>query len=361
MSHPLDVLHLRERVQTAIDAQLRAQRRILAPIGDSTTALLDPLADLLAGGKRLRAGFFYWGYRAAGGADSDALVTAATSMEMFQAAALVHDDVMDDSDTRRGAPAMHRRLAGVHRDNDWIGDPDRFGAAAAVLAGDLCLTWTDELYATSGLPDAELARGRSEFDAMRNQLMGGQYLDVLEAAVGWADADTETRISRARHVARVKSARYTVEQPLLIGAACAGADEDLLGRLSGYGLPLGEAFQLRDDLLGVFGDPSQTGKPAGDDLREGKRTVLIAHTLDGSAEPDRGRFESLLGRYDLSPADLEWMRSVITDTGAAAAVESLIEDLVDQAQASLEQARIADPEARTALNELISMAVDRTA
>lgn len=361
MSHPLDVLSLRERVQTAIDAQLHAQRRVLAPVGDSTAALLDPLADLLAGGKRLRAGFFYWGYRAAGGTDSDALVTAATAMEMFQAAALVHDDVMDDSDTRRGAPAMHRRLAAEHRAHGWIGDPERFGAAAAVLAGDLCLTWTDELYATSGLPDEQLRRGRTEFDAMRNQLMGGQYLDVLEAAVGWADADTDERIARARHVARVKSARYTVEQPLLIGADCAGADETLRARLSGYGLPLGEAFQLRDDLLGVFGDPSQTGKPAGDDLREGKRTVLIAHTLDGLEPHDRARFESLLGRTTLSGDELAWMRTRITQTGAAAAVESLIAGLVDQARDSLDAAPIQDPSARAALTELVAMAVDRQA
>lgn len=362
MPHPLDVADLRTRVQVAIDAQISRQRQVLAPVGPSTDLLVDAAADLLCGGKRMRAAFFYWGYRAAGGDDSDALITAATSMEMFQAAALVHDDVMDDSDTRRGQPSVHRRLATVHQDNGWAGDSDRFGAAAAVLTGDLCLTWTDEVYATSGLPAAELARGRKHFDDMRNQLMGGQFLDVLEAALDWEGADTSERIARARHVARVKSARYTVEQPLLIGAACAGADPELLSALAGYGLPLGEAFQQRDDLLGVFGDPVATGKPAGDDLREGKRTVLIAHVLDGLATRDASevtRFEHLLGQPDLADEDVAWMRSALLEVGAVEQVETLITELADEAAAALHGAAVHSDQARGVLGELIGLAVER--
>lgn len=361
MPNPLDVVDLRARVQVAIDAQLTAQRAVLAPVGDAADPLLDAATDLLRGGKRLRAAFFYWAYRAAGGPDSDHLVRAATSMEMFQAAALIHDDVMDDSDTRRGQPAVHRRLADLHAGQGWIGDSDRFGGAGAVLVGDLCLTWTDELYATSGLPDTELALGRTTFDAMRNQLMAGQFLDVLEAALGWEGASTEQRIDRARHVARVKSARYTVEQPVLIGASCAGADELLLKSLGAYGLALGEAFQQRDDLLGVFGDPQATGKPAGDDLQEGKRTVLIAHTLAGLTGADLERFESLLGAPDLAPDDLSWMCDQIRETGAVDEVEALIARLADDAAAALASAEIQDAQARTVLEQLIALATDRSA
>ena len=359
MASSLDV-DLRSRVQAAVDTQLKSQQEVLAPVGPATDILLSATSDLLSGGKRLRAAFFYWGYRALGGADSDALLRAAASMEMFQAAALIHDDVMDDSDTRRGQPAVHRRIASLHAERGWHGDSDRFGAAGATLAGDLCLTWTDEMYATSGLPADELARGRGQFDAMRTQLMGGQFLDVLEAALGWDGASTDERVERARHVARVKSARYTVEQPLLIGALCAGADDDTVAGLSAYGLGLGEAFQLRDDVLGVFGDPDETGKPAGDDLREGKRTVLIAYALDGLDEQRTARFESLLGRPDLSDDDVRWMRELITGTGAVDRVESLLTELADSASRALASLASLQPEAREALLELVEISTARS-
>src|SRR6478609_9235976 len=254
LSSPLDAGDLRARVQAAVDAEISTQAAVLAEIGDDLTPLVSAVSALLRGGKRLRAAFLYWGYRAGGGPDSDALVRAATSMEFFQAAALMHDDVMDDSDTRRGLPAAHRRLATEHTEHGWTGDGDRFGVAGAILAGDLCLTWTDELFATSGLPAVELDRARPVFDRMRTQLMGGQFLDVLESARGWDSLTTAERVERARRVIRYKSAKYTVEHPLLIGATAAGAGEADLAALSAYGLALGEAFQLRDDVLGVFGD-----------------------------------------------------------------------------------------------------------
>lgn len=361
MPHALDVERLRERVQAVIDTHLTAQRQALAPVGDATAPLLDAAGELLGGGKRLRAAFFYWGYRAAGGDDSDALVRAATSMEMFQAAALIHDDVMDDSDTRRGRPAVHRRLAALHAEQGWAGDPDRFGLAGAVLTGDLCLTWTDELYATSGLPAGQLEQGRPVFDLMRSQLMGGQFLDVLESALGWDGASTQERVERARHVARVKSARYTVEHPLLIGAACAGAGPALQRSLSAYGLSLGEAFQQRDDVLGVYGDPQTTGKPAGDDLREGKRTVLVAYTLDRLGPQEGRRFEDGLGRADLPASELDWMRRRMDEVGAVAEVERLVAGLAATSGEALRAAPdVAEP-ARGVLHELIGIATDRTA
>src|SRR6478752_797906 len=335
---PTDLDVLRRRVQHAIDGQIAGATQSLAAIGDETAPLVAAVSGLLSGGKGLRAGFLYWGYRAAGGADSDALVRLAASMEFFQGAALLHDDVMDRSDTRRGMPSAHRAVASLHQARGWAGDADRFGEGTAILAGDLCLTWCDELYATCGLPADELARGRQLFDSMRTQLMGGQFLDLLESARGWDGLDLDARIASARKVIRFKSAKYTIEHPLLIGARVGGAPDGALAPLSDYGLALGEAFQLRDDLLGVFGDPEATGKPAGDDLREGKLTVLIALALAGTSPSGRETMSALLGRDDLDDEGVQALRGVIRGSGAVDRVEDLISDRVAEARSALAKA-----------------------
>ncbi|MCU1537259.1 MAG: Polyprenyl synthetase [Humibacillus sp.] len=342
MQTPTDLDGLRRRVQDAIDGQIAGGSRSLTEIGPEIAPLVDAVSRLLTGGKGLRAGFLYWGYRAAGGADSDAAVRLAASMEFFQGAALLHDDVMDRSDTRRGMPSAHRAVAALHRERGWAGDAERFGEGTAILAGDLCLTWCDELYATCGLPAAALAQGRPAFDAMRTQLMGGQFLDLLESVRGWDGLDLDERVESARKVIRFKSAKYTIEHPLTIGLLVGGVSRDELEPLSDYGLALGEAFQLRDDLLGVFGDPEATGKPAGDDLREGKRTVLIALGLDGATDAERELLESLLGRDDLDDAGVEAIRDILLRVGAVDRVESLIATLAGDARKAVGRARDSD-------------------
>jgi geranylgeranyl diphosphate synthase type I len=314
------------------------------------------VGDLMRGGKRLRPAFCYWGWRAAGAADSEPVVTAASALEFFQAAALVHDDVMDDSDTRRGAPAVHRRFSTLHRGHEWSGDGERFGLAGAVLAGDLCLVWSDELFTASGLDPSALTRGRGVFDRMRTELMGGQYLDMLEQAV--AARRPDGALERARRVIRYKSAKYTIEHPLLLGGRLAGADDALLAAYSAYGLPLGEAFQLRDDVLGVFGDPSETGKPAGDDLREGKRTVLVAKALEHATAAQHTLVTQLLGDQHLDQGGVDALREVIVETGALAAVESLVDELVETSLAALAAADVAEP-ARGVLEGLVAAATAR--
>ena len=361
MTSPLDEMDLRARVQSCIDQELRTQATVLDELGPDVTDLLDRIGSLLAGGKRLRAAFLYWGHRAAGRPDSDALVRLATAMEFFQAAALIHDDVMDDSDTRRGMPAAHRALAAVHTERGWGGDDERFGVAGAILAGNLCLSWTDELVATRGLPTEDLARGREVFDRMRTQLMAGQFLDVVDSVRPWDDLPSAERIERAQRVIRYKSAKYTVEHPLLIGATAGGLPESDLAHLSSYGLALGHAFQLRDDLLGVFGDPESTGKPAGDDLREGKRTVLIAHTLSGTDETGRELLRARLGNPDLDPTTVDDLRTVITDSGAVAAVEDEIAGLASSARTSLAAATGLAPDAQRVLDDLVEISTARTA
>jgi geranylgeranyl diphosphate synthase type I len=361
VTSPLDLCDLRTRVQTAVDAEMRVQRAVLAQVGDELGPLVDAVVRLIAGGKRLRAGFLYWGYRASGRPDSDALVRLAAAMEFFQAAALLHDDVMDGSDTRRGMPAAHRAFAAGHADSGWAGDSARFGESAAILAGDLCLQWSDELYATSGLPTEELDRGRRTFDTMRTQLMGGQYLDLLESARGWDRLDTASRIDSARNVIRYKSAKYTIEHPLIIGAAVGGVAAADMAHLSEYGLALGEAFQLRDDVLGVFGDPSTTGKPAGDDLREGKRTVLVALALDNADADQTALFEKLFGQPDLDGDGVAQLRGVIAETGAVEQVETMIGKLAAQSRAALATSARLDGQAVEVLGSLVDVTTARTA
>ncbi|WP_203700923.1 polyprenyl synthetase family protein [Asanoa iriomotensis] len=319
----------------------------LAPVADAIEGFV------LRGGKRLRPAFGYWGFRGAGGHDSDQLVTALSALELVQASALIHDDLIDRSDTRRGEPAVHRRFAGRHRAHGWAGDADGFGDSAAVLLGDLCLVWSDELLHAGGLDPAALSRARPVFDEMRTEVTIGQYLDVLTQATG------DTSVERAGKVARLKSAKYTVERPLLLGAALAAAPAGVTDAYSGFGLPLGEAFQLRDDMLGVFGDPAQTGKPAGDDLREGKRTFLVAATFEAADEPGRRDLERLLGSPDLDAEGIGHLREIIVGCGAAERTERRIGALLDAALSHIETAPIED-EARAALIDLAHAATTRT-
>ena len=350
---PLDREDLRARVHKALAAFLSAQAQRLDAVSDQLGPVQDALAAfLLDGGKRLRPAFCYWGHRGVGGEDSDAVVAAAASLELLQACALVHDDVMDGSDTRRGQPAMHRRFAALHRSQEWRGDAEAFGLSAAVLLGDLCLIWADELLNTSGMPVPALLRTQPVYDEMRVELMAGQYLDLLEQAVGGGTVESALR------VARYKSAKYTIEKPLHMGAALGGGDPEAFAAYSGYGLPLGEAFQLRDDVLGVFGDPSVTGKPAGDDLREGKRTALVAMALETATPAQTAVVKRHLGDPHLSEEGVGLLREVITETGALARVEQLVDELMADALAALRAAPVTD-EAREVLEQLAVAATAR--
>jgi geranylgeranyl diphosphate synthase type I len=339
--------NVRERVDAALADFLADAGAQLRGVGEELDAVADAARDFVVdGGKRIRPAFCYWAARGAGAPDSDALIRAAASLELLQACALAHDDLIDHSDTRRGRPALHRRFATLHREAGWAGVSEDFGAAAAVLIGDLLLAWSESMLATSGIDDVALRRARPVSDAMRLEVMAGQYLDVVEQARGG------TTVDRALRVARYKAAKYTVERPLHLGAAIAGANAPTYATYSRYGVPLGEAFQLRDDLLGVFGDPDVTGKPAGDDLREGKRTVLVAIALDS---PRSDVLRRGLGDPALADADVEKLRALIVDSGAAAAVEKMIAERLGESLAALADAPL-EPAARDALVELASAA-----
>jgi geranylgeranyl diphosphate synthase, type I len=344
---------VRVRVETALAAFLRRQRTRLAAIDPALAQVADAIDGLVLGaGKRLRPAFGYWGYRGAGGPDRDEVVTALAALEFLQASALIHDDVMDASDTRRGEPAVHRRFADHHRAGGWNGDPATFGENAAILLGDLCLAWSDEMLHGAGVDPAALARARDVFDEMRTEVIVGQYLDVHAAA------GDDISIERASKIATYKSAKYTVERPLLMGAALAGASGDITDAYSIYGLALGEAFQLRDDILGVFGDPAETGKPAGDDLREGKRTYLIATAFALSGAAEAGIMHADLGDPDLDPGRIERFREIISSSGALARTEARIDALTDEALAAIAKPVLAH-DTGDALTELAAALVRR--
>jgi geranylgeranyl diphosphate synthase type I len=354
--------HIRAQVGRALADFVAQQRDVLGRIDASLLQCLDAVDELVAGGKRLRPAFCYWGWRAAGREDCPQILTAAAALELLHASALVHDDVMDGSDTRRGRPSVHRRFAGLHEVASWRGSAEAFGTGAAILVGDLLLAWTDELFHGSGLPQAALQNGRSVLDAMRTEVFSGQYLDLIGQASGAAT------VAAALRVVVYKSAKYTVERPLHLGAALAagpGAGRDRAGRpaglpaaLSSYGIPLGIAFQLRDDILGVFGDPAETGKPVSDDVREGKRTVLIAVARERASAAQTGIIGRHLGDPLLSAEAAAQVRAVITDTGALDECELMIDRNVMEALSVLERAPIT-AQSRDALAELAVAATAR--
>lgn len=326
------------------DARLAAISPTLAPLAELTR-------DFTASGKRLRPAFGYWGHAAVAGQPSDPapLLDALTGFELLHASALVHDDVIDDSDTRRGRPAVHRRLESFHRDNGGLGDARAFGRAGAILLGDLLAVWSVELVENSGLEPSALARARGVLDAVRTEVNAGQFLDMA-AEAGLTGG--QQPIAVAERVVEFKTSRYTVTRPLQFGAALAGAPAPLLDELGALGSPLGRAFQFRDDLLGVFGDERRTGKPAGDDLREGKRTVLLAEGLARCPE-----LAGLLGR-PLDGSELDRARALLVDSGAVGAVETRIDEDTDRARALLAGIDITE-EGRVALGALVEACVRR--
>ncbi|MDQ3616527.1 MAG: polyprenyl synthetase family protein [Actinomycetota bacterium] len=351
----------RAAIQATLDGFVDEQAKRLEPLGDDADRLVTEARRSIAGGKRFRAAFCYWGFRAVQepihdiGHDEDRLLRAAAALELLHASALVHDDYMDASDVRRGRPATHKALETFHREQDWIGDPEQYGAAGAILLGDLLLSWSDELLRTCGFVHDVVREALAVFDSTRSEVITGQFLDVSSQARG------DSEVKTAMRVLRYKSAKYSIERPLHIGAALAGGDIEVRSALSNVGLPLGEAFQLRDDLLGVFGNPGITGKPAGDDLREGKRTVLVALALGAAPAQEAKVLEDALGGStgdSLSSAQVEVLQQVILDSGAHSTVEKMIEELTGRSLDALARAPISET-ARDVLRTLATAATQR--
>ena len=295
------------------------------------------LTDLLTGfvtrGKFVRSTFTYLGWLSdaapAMATQSDAAIRAAASTELVHAFALLQDDVMDRSALRRGQPAAHLRLASWHRAQGLDGSAEHFGESAAVLLADLCLVWAEQLFRDSGLPTAVLARGWPRYDTLRGELAVGQFADLVN------DARSDPTLDEVLDVTRRKSGNYTVRRPLELGAALAGAGQPVLAMLGRYGELVGEAFQLRDDVLGVFGEPGVTGKPSGGDLLERKATSLVVLAADMASPVQDAELSRLAQREELDAGDIDRWRQLIIDTGATIRIEQMISDRVTAACAAL--------------------------
>jgi len=335
-----------------------------ASYGPDASAFVASAAATLGGGKRLRARFCHAGWAAVAGLDGvdvepAALWDACAALEVFQSAALVHDDLIDNSDTRRGRPSAHRALEAAHVQRGWSGSAVDFGRASAVLLGDLLVAWSDDLL-EAGLAASPHAHAvRTEYARMRRDVTIGQFLDIAEESA-WSMNVDDGHAERALRVVSLKAARYSVEQPLLIGAAIAGADQAQERALRAFGHPLGMAFQLRDDVLGVFGDENVTGKPAGDDLREGKRTLLIAWTREALAPQGRRVVDELLGDPHLTADQITSLQAIIMESGALGRMERLIVEYAEAGEAALQEAPL-DAEALELLRGLARDATQRTA
>lgn len=293
---------------------------------------------VLQGGKRMRPLFAWIGYLGAINAQpeqiahsSDAIIRSIAALEFIQACALIHDDIIDGSDTRRGNPTVHRRYECIHSDGGFLGDAAEFGRSLGILIGDLALVYADDMVLDSGLDAAALQRIREPWRAMRHEVIGGQILDVSIEAAGVEGTEAPEKVNR------YKTAAYTIERPLHLGGALAGADPEIIAAYRSYGTHLGIAFQLRDEILGVFGDPQITGKPAGDDLREGKRTVLVARALerlDATAPSHAATLRAGLGQVN-AEHDIAELARLIQDSGAVEDVEARIRELKDTALAAI--------------------------
>lgn len=316
----------------------------------------DVLRAMLAEGKCVRSTYLYLGWQC-GTPPSQAAVRAAASLEFLHAFALVQDDVMDESSMRRGRPSAHRAFEQWHRERGLPGSSTRFGESAAVLLGDLCLVWAEQMLRESGADEAALARVWPRYDAMRTELAIGQFADLVNDTAGFPSLDD------VLDVARRKSGNYTVRRPLEIGAVLAGCGDAVLDALGRYGEAIGEAFQLRDDLLGVFGVSTTTGKPTGTDLVARKATTVVVAGYELASGAQQRQFKEFMTAERLGPDDVTRWQALISEVGTVERIEDMIQHRFAAAVQALDGLGTAqlDPDARSALIAMASACTERAA
>ena len=341
----MNIEQITKEINLALRHQVQGLTAQINEIDEQLILVSDSLSDYLSEGKRFRALFAVLGFLGADGKLSSEIFRAVSALELLQASALIHDDLIDDSDTRRGKAAIHKQFAIKHG--------EKFGTSAAILIGDLALIWSEQVLQNSEIKQSKMSQCGQIFSEMRNELMAGQLLDIFE------QTQSGFSIERSLKIARFKSGKYSIERPLHFGAALSDSSDlqNFYTVYSDFGLPLGEAFQLRDDLLGIYGDPHITGKPAGDDLREGKKTALIAYAFERGSNSVRDLIQSKLGT-PLSQIEIEQLIMAINETGAVAHIENLIEKLSESALDSLSQANI-NQSARKMLEQMVELVTKR--
>ena len=312
----------------------------------------DILMKFVAGGKCLRSTFMYLGWLA-GAQDSDEALFASAGLELLHAFALLQDDVMDAASSRRGRPAAHIQFSQWHRNRQLSGPAERFGESAAILLGDLCLIWAEQMLRESGIDYRRLQQAWPRYDAMRTELALGQFADLASDIRDLPSMDTVLEIARR------KSGNYTVRRPLEIGAAMSGCSDRTVSGLGRYGAAVGEAFQLRDDLLGVFGAETVTGKPSGQDLIERKATSVVIAAHDLADPPTRRQLTELMNTGDIDHNALERWRTLIVTTGAVQRIEDMISSRVSSALNELDDLRIGEP-VRAGLANMAAVCTERT-
>jgi geranylgeranyl diphosphate synthase type I len=340
---PTSLRSIADRVEARLDELLTAERARWVAFDPDLAHPVDEIRRLvLSGGKRLRPAFCHWGYVGAGGGTDDQVdVDAGAAFELMHAFALFHDDVMDDAVTRRGQPTTHTLAAEEHTANGWTGESRRFGEGVAILVGDLAFVYADRLM------EGVTPEAMQIWNELRTELNIGQYLDILGSVQGIRDVD------KAERICRYKSGKYTIERPLHLGAVLAAPERqhELLPALSAYGLPLGDAFQMRDDVMGAFGEESLTGKSVGGDIREGKPTPLLARAVR-RATPSQLEVLDRVGAPGLDGHEVARIQQVIVDTGALDELEDHITALTEGAVLAIESAPITE----AAKHELVALA-----
>ncbi|MBB5939765.1 polyprenyl synthetase family protein [Streptomyces zagrosensis] len=320
-------------VERVLAAHLAERRWDSDAVSERFTAdVVSRLSELaLRGGKRLRPAFLWCGWCAGGGTGEGerAVLRVGAALELLQVCALIHDDLMDCAPLRRGRPSLHVAFADLHRDRQLVGDAKEFGASAALLAGDLALVWAHDLWEATAVPTAARRPSRELWQAMRTEIVAGQYLDLHGPAAGtWQPAE-------ALRIAHLKAGLYTVQRPLELGAALAGAPVTVRECLARAGQRVGVAFQLRDDLIDAYGDASSAGKPVGEDVRRGKPTYLMAVGLERAKAGEHRKAERVLtgalGDRALDDAGLERVRAALAEVGAPAMVRQRIDTLAREA------------------------------
>jgi len=302
-------------------------------IDPSSKQMIELLKEFtLRGGKRLRAALVYYGYRCFSNKNLKEIIKASVTMELIQSYLLIHDDIIDNDDLRRNGPTLHISYKNIAKRKYKKIDSNHFGLSMAILAGDICAAFANEIMAKLKIKEKNKIQALNVLNHSLHHVIYGQVLDVLSELRIITNKDIEK-------IHRLKTATYTIESPLHIGALLAGAKQKHLKTLSNYAIPLGKAFQIKDDILGMFGEKEKVGKPVGSDIKEGKKNLLILKALESATPAQRQAIEEALGNQDLTKNQLNQVRAIVIKTGSLSYSQNLAKNLVKKAKSAIKSAK----------------------